>query len=88
MATRLIATPYVLYGTLDQLRDQLIERRDRLVKPNRDVFWLHYPNQTFDQRSQFRESISAQASRRANAPHPGADRAYAGARRARNVAIG
>ena len=30
VATRLVATPYVLYGTLDQLRDQLFARRDRL----------------------------------------------------------
>jgi probable F420-dependent oxidoreductase len=30
LATRLIATPYVLYGTLDQLSDELLERRERL----------------------------------------------------------
>jgi probable F420-dependent oxidoreductase len=30
MLTRVIATPYVLYGTIGQLRDQLLERRERL----------------------------------------------------------
>jgi probable F420-dependent oxidoreductase len=30
LATRVIATPYVLYGTLGQLSDELFERRERL----------------------------------------------------------
>jgi probable F420-dependent oxidoreductase len=30
LTTMLIETPYVLYGTLDQLRDRLLRRRDRL----------------------------------------------------------
>ena len=30
VATGLVGTPYVLYGTLGQLRDQLLRRRDRL----------------------------------------------------------
>lgn len=30
LATRVVATPYVLYGTLDQLRAELFERRERL----------------------------------------------------------
>ena len=30
VATRIVATPYVLYGTLDQLRNELLARRDRL----------------------------------------------------------
>ena len=29
-ATGLVGTPYVLYGTLSQLRDRLLRRRDRL----------------------------------------------------------
>ena len=30
MLTRVVATPYLLYGTIGQLRDQLLARRDRL----------------------------------------------------------